>query len=257
VDALLRSPEGRAALDVRYGAGGPPPEHWKAVLCHGVHSFPWIRRYAPHASGLRVVLSDRLPVEPDNPEFRGVEMVDWRWPQAGYLAGALAARVASQAKGGRGIGLIAGPSVPIQQELVTAFAAGVSAVGQPADLLLAHTLTFLDTEGGRRVGALMAGVGECTVVAHSAESAGEEGCREARAKGARTIGFLEPIGDHLAVINSDVSGVVTILLQALMAGIPLPAVYEAGLQSGHLEIEIADPQLRTEVQQHHKDALLR
>jgi hypothetical protein len=253
VAELLESPEGHTNLDVRHGALGPPPEHWTAVLCHGVHSLPWISEFVPRRPDLRVVLTDRMPVE-DNPEFHGVGMVDWQWPQAAYLAGVLAARLAADT--GRGIGLIAGPSVPVQLGIATAFTAGVGAVGQPGDLLLAHTRTFLDTEGGRRIGALMAGEGGCAVVAHTADSAGEEGCREARSRGAHTIGFLEPIGDHEAVINSDVSGVVAFLLRALMAGTPLPAVYEAGLQSGHLGIEIADLQPRTQVQQHQKAALL-
>lgn len=248
--APAASEEAAARLDVRHGPLDRPDPAWTDLLCHGVEWVPWLREHAV-ARSARVVLTDRVPVGGAGDPLEGVTMVDWRWDQAAYLAGAAATRLALDAPApGTPIGLIAGPPVPTQRRIAAAFAAGAHDSGHRGEIAVVHATSFDDSEDGERLGRLLREAAGCSVVAHSADATGEAGCRRAHEYGAATIGFLEPLGTHAALIDSDVTGVVGHLLALLAAGVELPGVYDAGLVSGHLDLLVAAPTLREAVDHH-------
>lgn len=213
-------------LDVRTGWNTEVDPSWDAVLCHGVQ---YRDRLVQRRPGLRAVLTDRPA---DTTGLDGVVLVDWCWAEAAYEAG----RYAAQTAAGRPIGLVAGPAVRTQRRFAEAFSAGAQENGHPDLIATIHTSTFDDRAGGARAGQILAGDLGCAVVAHSADSAGETGCAAARRAGAATIGFVEPLGEHIATVDSDVEGVLEHLLRALVTGARLPEVYGCGLGTGHLAL---------------------
>ncbi|MCK5928933.1 BMP family ABC transporter substrate-binding protein [uncultured Nocardioides sp.] len=239
--AVARHPErlgdrGEVVLDLCHDGSAPPDPSWAGVLCHGGEWAAWLREHDV-PSAYPVVLTDLVPIDGPGDPLAKATMVDWQWDQAAHLAGALAAHLAGPAAP---IGLVAGPAVLTQRRIVSAFTAGARAHRPGREVLVAHVGGFDDLAAGARLGGLLAEAG-CGIVSATADGAGEAGCRAAREHGARTIGFLEPLGVHAAVVDSDVAGVVSRLLAGLIAGEELPAVYRAGLVSGHLELVVADP----------------
>lgn len=217
-------------IDVRHGDESPPDDAWEAVLCHGVQWTGWIRdhRLAP---GVPVVMTDRLVAADVDETLAEVTMVDWCWDQAAYLAGVAASITAS----GRPVGIVAGPPVLTQRRVVAAYLEGLHDAGHTGTITSTFLRDFADVAGGELAGRQMAGqaVG---VLAHAADRPGEVAVEVVRRHGASSIGFIEPLGEHVATVASDVSGVVHELLLALVNEKDLPRVYAAGLDSGHLEL---------------------
>lgn len=251
---------GQVSIDIRYGHSGPPEPAWKAVLCHGGQWAAWLREFDVTA-GRPAAMTDRVAVSASGDPLGTVTMVDWHWDQASYLAGAVAAHVAGRGSASDGepvpaLGLLAGPPVPTQRRVTSAFTAGALAAGHQGEVVIAHAATFDDRSGGDRLARkLVAGLG-CTVLAHAADSAGEEGCRVAREHGTETIGFIEPLGIHLACVDSDIKGVVGRLLQMLASGDALPSLFHADLASGYLDLVVRDPALAQVVAEHRPAAAL-
>ncbi|GGM81477.1 hypothetical protein ACFFX1_37200 [Dactylosporangium sucinum] len=234
VDGALEAVAGATAagadIDLRHGAPELPDPSWDAVVCHGIQHLDWVRRH--RTTYRRIVLTDRPPTRDG---LEGVTLVDWCWDQAGYCAGAFAATLA----GGDPIGLIAGPPVLTQRRMASAYAAGaMSARGGP--VMVHHLTTFEDRAGGESSGKLLAGPGGCAVVAHSADAAGAAGCASARKHGAATVGFLGSLDDHVAFVRSDIAGVVGEILRRLHGDEELPAVLACGLDSGYLDLMLAE-----------------
>ncbi|GAB3285588.1 BMP family ABC transporter substrate-binding protein [Kineosporia babensis] len=212
-------------LDVRHGYTGEPDETWQAVLCHGVQYRNWLAGHRCRPA----VLTDRPT---DTSGLAGVTLVDWAWHEAAYEAG----RFASEQAEGAPIGLVAGPAVLTQRRFAQAFTEGAYENGHTGAINVVHLKAFDDTENGCRAGEVLVGELNCAVIAHAADSAGEVACTAARSRNARTIGFVEPLGEHLATVHSDISGVLEHLLTALATGAALPEVYECGLRTGHLAL---------------------
>jgi basic membrane lipoprotein Med (substrate-binding protein (PBP1-ABC) superfamily) len=219
-----------ADVVVCHEAPEQPDPSWDAVVCHGIQHLDWVRRH--HSAYRRAVLTDRPPTTAG---LDGVTLVDWCWDQAGYCAGAFAAALAGEAP----VGLIAGPPVLTQRRMASAYAAGAMSA-RTGETLVHHLRSFDDRAGGAAAGGLLAGPGRCAVVAHSADAAGEDGCARARKEGAATVGFLGASPDHAAYVRSDVTGVVAEILRRLDTDEELPAVFDCGLDSGYLDLVLAE-----------------
>lgn len=247
-------------LDVRHGHEGPPAPWWTAVLCHGGQWASWIREFDVAATR-RVVMTDRVDLHGADDRLGAVVMVDWQWSQAAYLAGALAAHLTSVAgteaeQRSARLGLLAGPPVPTQRRVASAFAAGAHDGGHTGEISIAYATGFDDAASSARLARTLITTLGCAVVGHAADSAGEEGCRLAREGTVATIGFLEPMGSHVAVVDSDVRGVVAHLLDALIHDLELPDVFPAGLASGYLDLAVRDPAFDSVLAPHRASAVL-
>jgi len=246
-------------IDVRYGHSGAPDPAWRAVLCHGGQWGTWLREFKVSAR-MPAVMTDCVELHGTDDPLSRITMVDWQWDQAAYLAGAFAARIGEGQTSARrsaapAIGLLAGPPVPTQRRIAAAYAAGALAAGFHGEIATIHANSFDDEQAGCRIAQNLVRELQCSVIAHTADSAGEAGCQTAQQYGVPTIGFIEPIGAHAAVLDSDVAGVVVELLTALGTGRELPHIFRAGLASGHLDLTLNDPNSATDVDSFRTHAL--
>lgn len=207
---------------------------WDVIVLHGIQYLPEARRLA---DGTRtVILSDVPADEPQSAAEHvsdlGLTMIDWRWSLGAERAGRSAA---GEVDGP--IGFIAGPPVPTQQRVVAAFVRGVEAVDPHRPVTTVHLPSFLAVEHGASAGRTLVEPWGCQLIAHSADAPGTAGLAAARELGAKTYGFLTPVGDDAASLRSDITGVLDGLVRSAVARKPLPGTYACSWDAGEIRLE--------------------
>lgn len=220
-------------VEVVVGDAAPVEPDWDVAVLHGIQYLDDALRLSEH---LPTVVSDVPAAYLADPGGfgapRGLTMVDWCWWLGARQAGADAARDTSGP-----IGFVAGPPVWTQRRVAAGFVEGVASVDDGRAVTVVHLPGFLAMEEGRIAGRTLVESLGCSLVAHSADSAGSAATDEARALGAGTYGFLTPIGDDLASLRSAIPEVLVELVEGALAGRVLPTLRSCSLERGEVKVE--------------------
>lgn len=206
--------------------------NWSVVLGHGIAYEKLLSRAASEFPDKTFVVSDD-PGLGNRSEQANISYVDWRWGQATYLGGVLAARLSKSAR----VGFIAGAPVPTQRRTFSGFVAGAEATNQDIEVLGTCAGTFEDRGSGKRLAAALLNEG-VDVIAHTADITGAGAIDAVEEADKIGIGFLNNGERERRVvagfIESDIGNAIQHILTTVLSEAETPAVFEFGLGSGFL-----------------------
>lgn len=220
--------------DVVVGALGAEAENWDIVVLHGIQYLDEVDRLA---DGHRTIILTDVPAEYAQAPATfatppRVTMIDWCW----WLGVEHAGHAAAQEVRGP-IGYVAGPPVPTQQRAAAGFVRGVASVDPNRRVSIVHLSSFLAMEEGRHAGQVLVEHLGCELVAHSADAPGAAATTAARDLGAKTYGFLTPVGEDAASVRSAITPVLDTLVRTALDGGDLPDVYVCSRDADEIRLE--------------------
>jgi len=210
---------------------------WSAVIGHGMTFAGPLLKAAKANPDIPFILTDDLDHDETPPP--NLTRVDWRWDEGSFLAGVLASRLSKTGT----VGFLGGDPCRTQHLAMTAFVRGARDARRDAVVLTALAGSFDNPARGFHLANAFFDEG-VDVLLHTADSTGRGAIRAAEVRGRRMIGFLNrDDAEHdcvAATIETDVEGVMTLLLEGLASGRAVSGVVACGLGSGHQRFKIAD-----------------
>ena len=213
---------------------------WSVILGHGIAYANLLASAALEFPEKRFVVTDD-PGAGSRADRTNISYVDWKWGQATYLGGVLAARLS---KSGR-VGFIAGRPILTQRRTLSGFVAGAEATREDIMVLGAYAATFHDRARGKRLAQALLNEG-VDVIAHTADITGAGAIDAVEDADELGIGFLNSgESERQAVagtIQSDIKAAIEHILTMALSEAQMPTVFEFGLASGFLRFN-ANPSL--------------